>query len=264
MDTSNLIQKLDEAQRLPIRERLKAFKFIEYNIEQALKDKTSLSLADIDIYIDILKALSKSPCPTASLSKNLTKLISHRLALLGCEAPKVLLKKNGTISLEGGCIAVGDMAYAEDIDQYISATRATETDPIRFHAYNLTLMNQGKIFFFGTGGDGLFHFQVRIIEAPEPVVTAKEFKLVLDSTPVVILDFPTGKFGIQDSILYKNLESALEIDIAPGRYKCQVHHFLFPKKNRSDSECDESSFYIVLSKTEDPLENQLQDTPALI
>lgn len=257
MDIAALKQELGKAQKLPIRERLKAFRAIEYKVEMAFKNTEHPTIADLDVYIDILRILFKSPCPTFSLNKNLSKIIAKRLSLLGCETPKILLKKSSSMPVDGGSIAVGDLAYAVDIDQLIADTKSTEENPIKFHLYTLDLINKGHMYIFGTGGDGYHNFQLRIIEAPEPVLNAKEYKLVMDSSPLVVLDFPSGKLAIHDSFIYKNFPCPLQVDIVPGRYKCQVHQFLLP--NKANREEDDFSFYIVLCKTDAPIANDQKD-----
>ena len=53
----------------------------------------------------------------------------------------------------------------------------------------IELINSGKVYFFGTGGDGIFNIQVRIVEVPEPVLTTKEYKNVVAASPTIILNF---------------------------------------------------------------------------
>ena len=128
----------------------------------------------------------------------------------------------------GGSIAVGDKFYAID-----------ETNSINFK--DIDLINRGHCYIFNTGSDGEFNIQVRIVEAPEPVLTSKEYKNVAGASPVVTLHFPTGKLYVGDGPALKDLRSDIEVDIAPGYYKCQVCIFTFP---------EDYSYYIVLSKTE--------------
>lgn len=226
MKADELWQDTLAALKLPARERFAALKQIGFKVVSSFKDTKDPTLEELQCYAQILRVVVKMPSPPPQLSLCLPKIIAKTLTLMGCENPSILLKKSSTIFLTSAMIAVGDMSYATTED------------------FSLKLINEGKMYAFGTGSDGEYPIQVRVVNAPEPVLATKEYKRVLGVSPLVILNFPTGQLAVDNGVITSS--PPITVSIEPGIYKCQV--FIFdPSKANDDSDF---YYYIVLSKTD--------------
>ncbi|CCB86476.1 unknown protein [Parachlamydia acanthamoebae UV-7] len=235
MDVSRLKEETYQALKLGARERFKKLKQIGHEALSQYKSLKDPCVEDLKDYIEIFKIIVKVPAISTAFNMALAKAMSKYLTLLGCNNAIVLFKKSTKILLDSASIAIGDQSYA--IDQ----TNLSEAID-----HTVELINHGQCYIFGTGSDGEFNIQVRIVEAPEPVLTPKEYKNIIGTSPIVTLNFPTGKLSVCDGLIVKGQKSDLEVDIAPGLYKCQVYIFKFP---------DDYSYYIVLSKSEEAKKN---------
>jgi hypothetical protein len=110
--------------------------------------------------------------------------------------------------------------------------------------------NRGERLTFRTGGDGLCKAELRWIEAAEPMLTAKEFKKVRTSTPIVVLEVTSGALGMADFVCFldepwdKNkVAGTVCLDVPPGRYKACAYGF-------SSSSGSESVIAVVTATTD--------------
>lgn len=225
MSSEELLKKIQKALSLAPRERFKILKQLGFEALEEFKSLKDPNVGELNDYKEIFSIVSRVPSISSKFQIALAKVINKYLHALGCDNPQILLKKSTTIELESASIAIGDQSYA---DTFESLT-------------DIELINSGKAYFFSTGSDGIFNIQLRVVEAPEPVLTSKEYKNVVAASPMVILSFPTGKLAIDDGRIFAS-KNSIEESIIPGNYKCQVFIFRFPN--------DDYSFYIVLSKCE--------------
>ena len=225
-------EKAQNALKLEARERLKTLKQIGYEVSETIKSSKDLSVGELKTYISILRIVVRVPAISPSFNTLLAKVTNKYLAAIGCENPQILIKKSTKIDLISGLIAIGDPFYAPDPGK-------EEVD--------INLINSGKSYIFNAESYGLVNVQVRVVDAPEPALSSKEYKKVMAASPVVILNFPSGKFAIDDGSIDKAPPPSVVIDIAPGNYKCQAYLFSLPSDN--------FSYYIVLSKTEEKAVN---------
>jgi hypothetical protein len=107
---------------------------------------------------------------------------------------------------------------------------------------------QPVLLAFSTGGDGTFSLQLRQIEASEPVLSPKEYKLIGPSTKPLVLNFPSGVIAVGD---YGALDSqfAHRQTVKPGAYK--VAAFIFNTRRNF------FAYYIVFCQTDLPATNHL-------
>lgn len=225
MSSEELLKKTQKALSLEPKNRFKTLKQIGFETIEEFKSLKDPTISELKDYKEILSIVSRVPSISSKFQIGLAKVINKYLHILGCDNPQILLKKSTTIALESASIAIGDRSYADNVESL--------TD--------IELINSGKAYFFSTGSDGIFNVQLRVVEAPEPVLTSKEYKNVAAASPMIILSFSTGKLAINDGRICLS-NNSIEESIIPGNYKCQVFIFRFPSKDYS--------FYIVLSKCE--------------
>lgn len=235
VNANRLKDEVYQALKLEARERFKKLKQLGYEALNHFKSSKNPSAEELKNYIEIFKVVAKVPAISHPFNAAIAKAMSKYLTLIGCNNVPVLFKKSTTIYLHSATIAIGDKAFAID---HVNGLLPSYEE----------LINRGQCYFFGTGSDGDFNIQVRIVEAPEPVLTAKEYKNIVCASPVVILNFPTGKVAVCDGEIHKDIpkEPDFEFDIVPGYYKCQVFIFKFT---------NDYSYYIILSKTDEAKKN---------
>lgn len=226
MSSEELLKKAQQALSASPRERFKILKQIGFEALEKFNSSKDPSVDDLKNYREIFTIVKTVPAISNKFQIALTKIINKYLLLLGCDNPKILLKKSTTIVLDSATIAIGDKSYSTDTSEALD---------------EIELINAGKIYSFGTGSDGTFNVQLRVVEAPEPVLTSKEYKNVVGASPTIFLTFPSGKVAVDDYGISSS-NNQIEETIIPGNYKCQVFVFKFPK--------GDYSFYIVLSKCE--------------
>lgn len=238
-------QAWQDVLRLDGRSQLKALPTIGHDIYVSY-DKATNSLAELEFYMQILKFIIKRS--ERSVQKNtrfLSKLYIEWLRLTGNEKAEVIFKKSGKILLVSALISIVDLAN-------ITSTGVNEALSSGNNLQLLECINQGKVWFFSTGSDGVHDIQFRVVDSTEPVVSEKEFRYVEDSSgDAVIVNIPTGKIIVGDPVFVNagSQEECMLVTIPPGNYKVCVYRFLIPAKL--------DSAYIVLCKTEQEAKNNL-------
>ena len=231
--TFNQIQKeWHNIQQLDIRDRIKAMKTLGFDIYNSYK-KDQASRNELQLYIKILQEIIHSPANTPRYRILLNKITAQWLQVTGNDKAEVISKKVGKIPVESGLIMIGDPAYMPSIQDDMD--RVSEKDL-------LNVVNSHRAFFFGTGGDGIFNVQIRIINAYEPVVSENEYRWVFDTSQKAIVNVSSGTISVSD-LLGLDSEDAISQKIENGHYKITVFSFSIPRKL--------DSFYIVLSKTDE-------------
>lgn len=177
-------------------------------------------------WLDILKTVAKTYSSPEN-SRIYAKIISSWLTLTGNDKATVLSKTAKAIAVETGTMMIGDPSIECDFGD--SSDKAL-----------INLINQQQRFIFATGGDGLYQVQLRIIDALEPVLTPKEYKLVKNASSTGIIQISSGKIRVGD--LGFVAERSLEHKVEAGNYKIAAYKFSTPK--------GPFIFYIVLCKTD--------------
>lgn len=225
-------------QTLDIRSKHKAMRTLFHDIYTSYK-KEAVNVEQLKFYIKVVKQIIQAPNFPDQALRFHSKLIADWLNLTGNKNVEIISKITGKIPVETATIAIADPSYF-DIDE-VRKDYAYQNYP--------QLINQGKFFIFGTGADGTYNVQLRVVDALEPVLTQKEFRYVKDSTESVIIHIPSGFITVADPCFLDNEKYYLSTRITPGNYKICVYLFHIPKKIQS--------FYIILCRTDKETNNQL-------
>jgi hypothetical protein len=223
------------AQTMPIRNKLKAFRQISFDILNSYNKEES-SLTQINIYIGILRTTTRMLSSPQSTMRMLAKLIAHKLELTGNQEVKILHKVSKNITLSSATIMIGEVGIVTLVD-------ASENELIE-------IINKGEAFFFSTRSDGVFPIQLRIIEASEPLLTAKEYRYLENSSQTAIINMPHGQIAVSDLSTFAAGTAEILLKVEPGNYKVTAMLFHIPNKI--------SSYYIVMCKTQDPINNNFE------
>ena len=80
---------------------------------------------------------------------------------------------------------------------------------------HLAAMNAGRYFLIGLGADGTYGVELRLIDGPEPVLAASEYRRVQEATAPGFLraDKPRLYFGAAENVV-----NGASVSIAPGEY----------------------------------------------
>ena len=219
-----LQQEWQSIQALDLKSQMKALRTIGHEIMLSYQQQGA-ELAQLEFYIKVMRKVVKTSSVPEKASRFLSKLIIAWLQQTGNANVDIVLKKATKLLLVSGAIMIKDASYAECADTSL-----------------LPLLNQGKLFMFGTGTDGVVNVQLRVVDGPEPVLTAKEYKFVADSSEPAIIHIPSGGLLVADPASLGSQDNALSATISAGNYKVSVYFFAIPNKLQS--------FYIVLAKTD--------------
>lgn len=239
----NIIQTLDP------KNKIKAIRQIGYDLLNSY-DKSEMSIEQLSFYMKILKDIK--------LSKLLAKVTHDWLELSGIANITIISTHMTEVISDCPCFYIGDLKYFEEHQNQhlktfstLSGRSYTSSHPISSESsYSLGLLNEGKIYELGTGGDAPFYLELRLIDSAEPFLNSNEMKFVVDCTETVIMDIPTGII-IATHSLDTDLNSNIltTTTIPPGRYKMTIF-FIFKKRV--------ATFCIVLSKTNEVAKNSCQ------
>lgn len=151
------------------------------------------------------------------------KVASAMLAARGITVVETLIQKRGMVAVDGGLLRVGDPKQLEALIGVMP---------------DIADIAEGRVAYVSTGCDGLFPVILRLVSAPEPVLTPKEFSKSLGATAPMVIAVDSGKIACQsdvDKSPYK-----LSLDVAPGRYAVVCHVF-------------GKGFLFVMARTEAPV-----------
>lgn len=239
---SQIQQEWKNIQSLEIKNRYKAMRGIANDICNAYKGE-DVDPSKLLFYMDVLKQINRiHNIPRSRIA--LSKLTALWLEITGNSNAKIIKKILGKINLETATIAVGELSYFKEA---LGAYENYAEQKL------LNLINQGKFFIFGTGCDGEHHIQIRVVSSLEPVLSAKEFKCILNSTETFIINLPTGALVVADPCFLDVEKNRLSINVEPGNYKVCVYHFYIHSKV--------DSLYIALCKTDEAAKNTLTNLP---
>lgn len=230
-------QEWEKVKQLDAKNRFKAMKPIANAICDAYQ-KSTTTIEQLEFYTEVLKQVIRVHDYSRG-TRQLAKMISDWLELTGNDKAEITKKKSGKIAVET-TIAISDVHYSRDImEMYDNYSEANL----------LRVVNAGKAFIFHAVVHKICNVQVRVVDAPEPVLTSKEFKCVIANTETAVIDLPTGVLSVASPWNLVEEEERLAITLTPGRYKVCVYHFYI--RNKIDS------YYIVLCKTTLPAHNSL-------
>jgi hypothetical protein len=184
---------------------------------------------DLKYYLSCLK---KFPCSPRDVSQ-----ITAQFYLLTGGEPKTLSTKLGGVAVESGTIGISDSNFVPPVSEGSD----------EFEKNLITSMNEGKIFYCGTSGDGTFDINLRCTDGQEPAVNPAEIGFIIESTGTAIISIPTGNISVTD-IGYNAVKSPVQINVDPGNYLVRVHLKDVPDKF--------FGFVIVVCKTDLPAVNQ--------
>lgn len=158
--------------------------------------------------------------------KKLAQITARWLSVTGAGEHTVLDRSKGKVALETATFALGDVGLAPDAKEQAS-----------YEAQMKQLMTRGQRLCFGTGYDGLFKAEIRVIEGREPVLSEKEYKKLNSSTPSVVLEAPTGRIALADYAIMAGPWSgepewdSVVIETASGNYKACAFGFSTSRSN---------------------------------
>lgn len=222
---------------MPIRDKLTALKSLGFDIKNAYKPGVTTP-NQMMRFIDLLREIVRIPNRSQSLVLLLNKIYANWLSLTGNANSEIIQKKAKKLHVCSGQIVVADKT--------LDATLLNEVDD----KSELNLINNGSLFVFGTGSDGLVTVQCRVVDASEPVLTLKEYKCCVDSTDIAVIKVSSGVLQIACLGGLNDPQNILEIQVTQGNYKVAAHYFYIEDKF--------DGFYVVLCKTDIEAKNQLQ------
>lgn len=219
---------------LSLKEKIKLSHTLGFYVFQAYKAGEH-TIEDLKLYIECLKKFGNR-------THQLSQVIAKFYELTGGE-PKILATKLSGINIESGTIAVSDINY-----------QPQPFDSAAFDTNLLNDMNSGKAFYWGTGGDGGFDINLRLIDGQEPSVTSKEVRFIISSSSLATIAVPSGVLGITDVGLDAN-KSPVQLKVEPGNYLVRVHLKDIPDKF--------FGFVVVVCKTDLPAKNNFIEIEGL-
>lgn len=233
----------NEMQTLDPKKKLKAMRGIGSDLLRSY-DGSGVNIAQLEFYLTILKSIILSRHDNADLSVLRSKMIQDQLRISGNGEPQTLLSKKSEVMADCPHFYLGDPSYFIE-SQNISL--AVEKN----YAGRLNLINEGKLYEIGTGGDHFFNIELRLVDYSEPCLTASEMKFAIDSTETVIMHIPNGVL-CAGSIFYDGVSHITDLPVAPGNYKMSI--FYIYKEHAI-------TFCVVLCNTSKEAKNNYQSMP---
>lgn len=157
----------------------------------------------------VTEAMLVMPSPE-NFARDLSKIIKKWLELSGNDQIKILQTKKMKIQVETGMIVMSDPQECKNVD-------------LEYNIKNmLELMNQGKIFAVGIGGDGQISLEFRLIDAIEPVLLPKEYTKLNQSSVSYNFKSSQGILGIGDYYNEQPEPRIIELITGPGIYQIAI------------------------------------------
>lgn len=183
------------------------------------------AVEQLELYRTIVQHTAEVATWPEDERRKLSKIIARWLEKTGADQQELLKRAKGKIIVEGGSIALGDRARVSPSGESIYTSDKEMVEWV----------NRGERLIFGTGGDGVYKAELRLIHAAEPMLTAKEYKRLGTSTPTVVIDVSSGALGMADLVYFfdepwdkKKVEGTVCLDVPPGRYKACAYGFSTP------------------------------------
>ena len=209
------------------------------------------AVEQLELYRSIVHLTAEVHAFPADERRKLSKIIARWLEKTGADQQEVLKRAKGSITVEGGAISLGDRARFASMGENIS-----------FEAEMVQWINHGERLTFRTGGDGVYKAELRLIDATEPVLTAKEYKRLGTSTPTVVIDVGSGALGMAEFAYFldepwdkQEVKGTVCLDVPPGRYKACAYGFSTP--------AGYESVIAVVTATQDEARNETKTIDSL-
>lgn len=187
-------------------------------------------------YIDIVAAGMKVHTFPQEFARARNKMISVMLSLRGLDSVATRLSKKKKITIVSGTVVLAD--------------RDTQL-PVEPEFWGST-MQSGQAAICALGGDGTYPFELRLVDVPEPVLSAKEYRALQECTEEVVIHVPSGEIRCAEAGDFvrgadpKKVDF-LKINVEPGQYK--VAFFLK----------ESGGLIIALAATDAPAQNNRRD-----
>jgi hypothetical protein len=173
------------------------------------------AVEQLELYRTIVQLTAEVHAFPQDERRKLSKIIARWVEKTGGDQQELLKRAKGKIIVEGGSIALGDRARAVP---WGGSIYTSDKEMVEW-------VNRGERLTFGTGGDGVYKAELRLIDAAKPMLTAKEYKKLGTSTPTVVIDVSSGALGMADLACFfyepwdkKKVEGTVCLDVPPGRY----------------------------------------------
>lgn len=231
--SAELAKKWTEIEALAMKEKMRMYRTFGMETFHFHQSAQSLTITEIDLCRKILHAAICLPAFPARFTTYFQKVGLDWMMRIQGHEPQVLQKKAGKVIVEGGAIGIADPAHY--VCERGEATALLEN------------MRNKDAFLFRTGGDGLFHVQLREVSGIEPYVSVKEFKMVrrcIAKTAVIRCESGMVAIDAMESYRAAHAEKAVSLKVDPGFYKVNVFLVQFPAGG-------DQAFYAVLCKTEE-------------
>lgn len=180
------------------------------------------AVEQLELYRTIVQLTAEVHAFPEDERRKLSRIIARWLEKTGADQQEILKKARGKIIVEGGSIALGDRARVSPSGDSIYTS---DKEMVEW-------TNRGERLTFRTGGDGVYKAELRLIEAAEPVLTAKEDKKLRTSTPTVVIEVSSGALGMADDVYFFNepwdqtkVAGTVCLEVPPGRYKACAYGF---------------------------------------
>jgi len=180
------------------------------------------AVEQLELYRTIIQLTAEVHAFPEDERRKLSRIIARWLEKTGADQQEILKKARGKIIVEGGSIALGDRARVSPSGESIYTS---EKEMVAW-------TNRGERLTFRTGGDGVYKAELRLIDAAEPVLTAKEYKKLRTSTPTVVIEVSSGALGMADDVYFFNepwdqdkVAGTVCLEVPPGRYKACAYGF---------------------------------------
>lgn len=221
---------LADFDNLTPQEKYKIKDKISNYIKQAALIKTNTQ-SDLKYYLDCFQKIKAEP-------RFSSKIVAKYFEMIGGE-PKKIAGKQGVLSVESGTITLTDISFTSanftsaDLDQQL-----------------INAVNQGQAFLWSTGGDGTYDIILRVIDGPEPTANPKEYRHIVNSSPIATIQIKSG-FAVISDLGLEVEGSNIKIALKNGNYKVQVHRKYFI--DRFDG------YVVILCPTTDPAANNFNE-----
>ena len=216
------------------RERFKAAKAAAYLAIKAF-EAGERDMGLLARYVDIVAAGMRVPSRPQGFALARNKMVAVMLKGRGLDNVSTRLAKKGKIDIVSGVIVVADRDAQLD--------EQTE----RWGSQ----LESGQAAICALGSDGTYPCELRLVEGTEPVLPAKDYRAIEESTEEVVISVPSGAICCADPAYFVATRApqggadagSLRISVEPGHYKIAF----FLKKN--------SGLVVVVAATTAPARN---------
>ena len=205
---------------------------------------------DLSRIIDLLRKI----CDENHFSDHrvvLTKLIGEQLRRHNPTPPKVFVQASRQINVDAAMLAAGDPSLADRKAKFEGSDEEL-----------LKSINKGRAAYFTIGADGVYNVEARLISGSEPTLPPSDLEKLLETSPPIVLNVPTGEFVVYPP--FGSPDEELKLKLEKGHYLLQVFALELLDEDEEDVESDFFDYQFVLVKTEEKAVNELKEVPGLL